>query len=209
MLDPFDPNLNPIDPMLGLGPRHFSPKQGNELSRDLKDEAEHLYANIAFHSALPFEQKKSFEYLSTIMVLAESDLLKEAEIENAYRDIIDLKEALYGGEISYSDPNFKDHLQQIVQKATVENPRAKLLSLSMELEHLLVLHVPDQSFAIDKGECKRLLLPIREKTYDPALSSLHLTQLFKQIEEIKDKLTSFPEDRHLHLGLLADILSTS
>lgn len=209
MLDPFDTNLNPIDPQLGLGPRYFTPNKGGKLSRELKDEAEHLYAHIAFHSALPFEQKKSFEYLSTIMVLADSDLLKETEIERAYRDLLDLKEALYGGEISYSEPNFKDHLQQIMQKATDENPRAKLFALSMELEYLLVLHVPEESFAINEDECKRLLLPIREKSYDFTLSSLHLTQLFKQIEEIKDKMILFPKERHSHLGILENILVTS
>lgn len=206
----FDPSIsqnNPIDPSRATSP-HFSSlhshsKQSN--SSVFKNEAEQLYAYITYVTNAPEKQKKSFEYLTIMMYLGGSCLLSNKEEELALREISNLKEDLYGGVVSYADPHFEDHLLQIIQKITDNNPRAKLLSQAMELEFLLVLHAPNGIYPLDDKECDRVLNPLRAKVYDASFSSLHLVNLSKNIAGIKEKLLKFPNERNHHLNLLEDL----
>lgn len=206
----FDSSLPPIDPNSITCPQFssFNDHLTENGCQRFKLEAEQLYAYITYATSQPEKQKKSFEYLSIMMYLGGSCLLKSEEEKTALNEITSLKEDLYGGVISYSDPHFEDHLHQIIQRITDENPRAKLLSLSMELEYVLLLHVPQGIFPLDVIECDRLLSPLKAKVYDKNYSALHLTNLSKNIAIIKEKLQQYPEERNHHLNLLEDTLRT-
>lgn len=210
MFDPYLPPNNPIDPSRATSPTFHSLHNHSEsvYSQALKREAEQLFAYITYVTAYPEKQKKCFEYLSIMMYLGGSCLLKPEEEELALQGISSLKEDLYGGVLSYAAPHFEDHLHQMVQRMTDNNPRAKLLSLSMELEYLLTLHVPSGLDPIDDRDCERLLSPLKAKIYDNKYSSLHLTSLSKNLLEIKEKLLSSPEERNHHLNLLEDLFKS-
>jgi len=196
-----DPSINPKN---GTSPSFSSlnPFCNAESSHALKKEAEQLYAYLTYVSLEPNKQKKCFEALTIMMYLGGSCLLKPEEEKRALAEIATLKDDLYGGVISYAAVDFQAHLQQIIQRIVEDNPRAKLLTLSMELEYLLVLHVPQGYDPIDSKDCERLLNPLRAKVYDEGFSNLHMVNLGKQIQSIKESLAEAPDMRNHHLERL-------
>lgn len=201
MYDPF------IDPNRATSPNFSSLSSflGASDSQALKNEAEQLYAYLTYVSQEPNKQKKCFEYLSIMMYLGGSCLLTLEQEQTALREIGSLKEDLYGGVISHAAKDFQAHLEQIIQRITEENPRARLLTLSIELEFLLLLHVPEGSSPIDTKDCEILLNPLKAKIYDKDYSSLHLINLGKQIQSIKDCLLDSPGMRNHHLEKLEQV----
>ena len=185
------PTFSSLNPFCNMGNAHV-----------LKKEAEQLYAYLTYVSLEPNKQKKCFEYLTIMMDLGGSCLLKQEEEQRALKEIEMLKDDLYGGVISYAALDFQAHLQQIIQRMVEDNPRAKLLTLSMELEYLLVLHAPEGSVPLNTNDCERLLNPLRAKIYDMGYSNLHLINLGKQIQSIKESLISSPDKLNHHLERL-------
>jgi|GEM_PF-5536524 len=200
--------LNGPDPETATNPRYSSLNRNyysGSVSQELKNEAEQLYAYVTYSTSSPYKQKKSFEYLSIIMMLAQSDILTEEELNKAYKEVIEIKEALYGGEICFANRHFEDLLHQILQRMTDDNPRAKLLMLNMELEYLLLLHVPENGHPIEEADCHKLLAPVKLLAFDPEMTSLHLLTLSKQLIEVKERLIERPDERHLHLSYLENL----
>lgn len=202
-----DPSHDPLRPHhIGhISPNINSLSDSNSIlkeNEELKNQAEQLHAFIGYSAHFPKNHQKTFQALSIIMCLAESNLLTLHEQKRAITEISSIKDSLYAGEITISMPHFHDNLQRVLLHIQDHNPKAKVFSLALEIEYLLTIHVPNDLPSIGEKECEKLLKPFKTLIFDPNIPSFYLLTIAKNLEQTKDAIITNPNNRSLYLDYL-------
>ncbi len=173
----YDPFINFI-----LFPRGFPPLypvDGKSDGRQIKASAEDLHTFLFQSSVNIASLEKSFLSLAILMQMGECHILSKNEEKKAVEEILSIRERLDGGALKAI--HAADALIDIIQHINEENPKARIVTIIVELEHILCV---SKKRTVSSDEFIAVLSPFF-RLLEKSLSSIESTIIYKDLEKIK------------------------
>lgn len=180
------PDFDPFRASLFLPPAKSPPTR---RSKDLKESAEDLHSFLSYGTNDPSQLQSSFLSLAILMHMADAYILPEYEEKGVIEAVREIKERLDGGSLKPADTAAQ--LDTIIRHINNENPKGKIVTMLVELEHYLCVSPPGGTPAIENSDFQSKTAPFF-RLLQRDLTSIEATIVFKELEEVKKFIQKNP-----------------
>lgn len=162
-------------------PKEPMPKESKHLdNKELKQHAEHIHSTIGYAAKDPKSFEKTFLNIAILMHLEEKRILTNAEECQLIEDFRSVRDGMNDGSMRIPDVSL--YLEKMVEDAKYRNPKARILALIIELEHLICINPPNNQEGKSLQELEGYMNPIIEDLKQN-LSNIQMTMIHKEFEE--------------------------
>ncbi len=158
-----------------------SPKK--QKSQELTQHAIELSNTIGYATQNPQNYESTFLNLAILMHLEEKGILSDSEEKKTIEKINHLKECLHDASLKIKDVS--EIIQKIVEDIQYHNPKAKIVSLLIELENLIAINPLNGHDPKSIEEFQNHVAPLF-MLLENSLSSIQIIAIHQELKEIKE-----------------------